>query len=510
MQIADVLPQLGIFPLRRFADAWSVAAIKSDKRDTFEMAIVGARDRINSLEAVRQRLTAFERDLDYANRANAEMALRMILDQPGYVVGDEADFIKLVVERDAAFVAYAMASTSLRHLDRRTVDVYQSVVEVAWEDRVTFDEYQLIKRLQAKLGICRRDHLVLETRIRGRSPLTSQDISEALKSLNYQGFICQFKHQGRTQIVIPEEIASHLRTIYGMVLQSGAYRNLATKLPTAAIRKALEDAGQPAVSSRKDWLIERLMDGDVSPAVVLECLDDKALDELFQNFPHEKRPTMRAVKIRHLLSHFERFAAKAPEPKPEDPDKTYFDNVVELGSRQYEVLRSANVIHRDQNVDRFFERGVRYAFRTFFGHPSLEFTGSAHADGGVVARNGRMALWDCKSAIGPYALTEAKCAQFLQYVARESPMVVSPFLIFSGSFTDDSSARALTLKANCPPGTEIGLLTASDLKWLAERWQKEYPDKRLPLDVLAHSGRLDRETLEFRLKAFASKAEDKE
>jgi len=510
MQIADVLPQLGIFPLRRFADAWAVSTIKSDKRDVFEQAILGELHRINSLDAVRQRLTALERQLDYLKRSNAEMALRMILDEPGYVVGDEAEFIKLIVEGDFAFVEYAKAPTSLRHLDRRTIDVYQSVIEVAWEDRVTFDEYQLIKRLQSKLGICRRDHLVLETRIRGRSPVSSQEVIEALKSLNYEGFVCQFKHQGRTQLVIPEEIACHLRTIYGIVLQSGAYRNLGSKLPTAAIRKALEDTGQPAVSHKKDWLIDRLIDGDISPAFVLDGLDDKALDEVFQTFPQEKRPTMRAVKIRHLISHFERFAAKAPEPKPEDPDRTYFDYLAELCSRQYEVLRAANVIHRDQNVDRFFERGVRYAFRTFFGHPSLEFTGSAHADGGVVARNGRMALWDCKSAMEPYALTEAKCAQFLQYVAREAPTVVSPFLILSGSFTDDSSARALTLKANCRPGTEIGLLTAADLKWLAERWVRDYPAKRLPLDVLAHSGRLDRETLEFRLKAFAAKAEDKE
>jgi hypothetical protein len=66
------------------------------------------------------------------------------------------------------------------------------------------------------------------------------------------------------------------------------------------------------------------------------------------------------------------------------------------------------------------------------------------------------------------------------------------------------------LKTNCPLGTEIGLLTAEDLKWLAETWARGYPGKKLPLDVLAHSGRLDKETLEFRLKAFAGRAEDKE
>jgi hypothetical protein len=510
LEIADVLPQLGIFPLRRFADAWRVSAIKSDKRDVFEQAILGELHRISTERVVRDRLTDFERDLDYIKRGTAERVLRLMLDAPGYVVRDEAEFIKSVVNQDALFLDYARAPTALRHLDRRIVDVYRSVLEVAWEDKVTFDEHQLIRRLQQKLGICRRDHLVIEACIGDRSPITSQDVVDALRALERHGFLCQFKLQGQPHILIPEEIATHLRTIFGIVLQSNAYRSLAAKLPTALIRTVLEETGQPSVSQRKDFLVDRLLDGDVPPTALLDALEDKAIDELFANFPGEKRPAMRAVKIRHLIAHFERFASVHVEPPTDDPDGAYFNYLVELGSRQYDHLRAANVIHRDQSVDRFFERAVRYAFRRFFGHPSVEFKGSAHADGGVKARNGRMALWDCKSSLTPYALTEARCAQFLQYVQRESPTVVSPFLVISGGFTEDSTGRALTLKANCPPGTEVGLLSAGDLKWLAERWEREYPGKRLPLDVLAYTGILDRDTIEFRLKTFANQAEDKE
>jgi hypothetical protein len=121
-----------------------------------------------------------------------------------------------------------------------------------------------------------------------------------------------------------------------------------------------------------------------------------------------------------------------------------------------------------------------------------------------------MALWDCKSSVVPYALTEVKCRQFLDYIHKERPAVVDPFLVISGSFTEDSAARALTLQAMCPPGTDVGLLRAEDLKWLAEKWKRENGDKRLPLDVLAHSGFLSRDVLEFRLKTFATKAESKD
>jgi hypothetical protein len=180
MQIADVLPQLGIFPLRRFADAWSVSTIKSDKRDVFEQAILGELHRITTEPAVRDRLMSLEKGLDHPGRINASKVLRRILDEPGYVVGDEPEVIKDVLERDVAFLEFAQAPAALKHLDRRVVDIYQSVIEVAWEDRVTFDEYQLIRRLQQKLGICRRDHLVIETRISNRPPVTSQEVAEAL------------------------------------------------------------------------------------------------------------------------------------------------------------------------------------------------------------------------------------------------------------------------------------------------------------------------------------------
>jgi hypothetical protein len=511
MKIADVLPELTIQPLRRFADAWDVSTIKSDKRDVFEQAILGEASRIGTEEAVLQRLAAFEREIDYVHRTNAEMLLRRILDVPDYVIADECELIKGAVDADAAFFEYARGNASTRHLDQRSIDIYQSVLEVAWENKVSFDEYQLIERLRRKLNIARRDHRVMEIKVVRTSPIGPQEAEQALRDLSYHGFVCRFKRGGHTQAVLPEEIALRLRGIYGISLQSSAYRNLAAKLPIAVIRETLQQANQPAVSLKKEFLVERLIDGDVPPATLLEHLDNDALDELLANFPDEKPPpTMRAVKIRHLISHFDRFASGPVVPPPDGPDRIYYDHLVELASRQYDVLRARNVIERDQNVDRAFERGVRYAFSRLLGHLAKQFTGSSHADGGVVAKKGRMVLWDCKSSLEPYALTEVKCAQFLNYVHKEAPNVVCPFLVFSGEFTGDSQARALELKTKCPPGTEIALMTAADLKWLADKWNKEYPDKRLPLDVLAHSGLLNSEILQLRLELFAGQAQDRE
>jgi hypothetical protein len=237
-------------------------------------------------------------------------------------------------------------------------------------------------------------------------------------------------------------------------------------------------------------------------------LDNDALDQLLISISDQKPPSMRAVKIRRIISYFDELVSKSSEVDSSDPEKTYYDYLVELAARRYEVLRAASVIQHDQNVDRAFERAVRYAFSKILGHPPIQFTGSAHPDGGVAPSNGRMMLWDCKSALNPYGLTEPKAAQFLQYIAKEAPIVVSPFLVISCGFTPESQARALGLKATSPPGTEVGLLTASDLRWLCDRWIKEHPGKRLPLDVLAHSGLIDRAVLDLRLKLFAGQAQE--
>ncbi|TMF14168.1 MAG: hypothetical protein E6I38_00260, partial [Chloroflexi bacterium] len=80
-----------------------MSTIKSDKRDVFEQAILGELTRIDTEDAVRQRLLAFERDLDYTRRTNAERILRLLLDEPGYVMANEGELIKRAVLADNAF-----------------------------------------------------------------------------------------------------------------------------------------------------------------------------------------------------------------------------------------------------------------------------------------------------------------------------------------------------------------------------------------------------------------------
>ena len=57
-------------------------------------------------------------------------------------------------------------------------------------------------------------------------------------------------------------------------------------------------------------------------------------------------------------------------------------------------------------------------------------------------------------------------------------------LIIGPDFTAESVAAAMRLKAQCAPGTEVGLITAEELLWLANTWkrsvEKSKPGAPLP------------------------------
>jgi hypothetical protein len=80
-------------------------------------------------------------------------------------------------------------------------------------------------------------------------------------------------------------------------------------------------------------------------------------------------------------------------------------------------------------------------------------------------------------------------------------------LIIAPAFSADSAAVAQRLKVLCPPGTEVALITAESLLWLARHWRQRHAketNKPLPWQVLATTGELDQTILESRLKLFAS------
>ena len=101
-------------------------------------------------------------------------------------------------------------------------------------------------------------------------------------------------------------------------------------------------------------------------------------------------------------------------------------------------------------------------------------------------------MWDNKSKEGPVNLKD-HLAQFDTYM-NQADKPVPIFLVIGPSFTGDSEAEAIRYHAR-HFDRNIALITAAELKRLAEEWSSERNKNReapFELGLLAATGRFDR------------------
>jgi hypothetical protein len=508
MKLDEALGGAGVRDLRAFTEAWQIDVVKRDDPAEYVDRTLAQIKSFSEAERVEHHL-ALLADLPYRAQSLAKAALRQLINCPDYsAVVDE--FHAVMIEQEQVFSEWAGKPTALRHLDPKVVEIYRVVLEAAWEDSVNSYEYRLLERLRAKLGITRRDHRVIELQI-GKfpsitgGPHTASEIEDAMRNLTKRGLALRITVSGRHLYVIPSELADCLRTQLGIELTAPAFANLLQHLPVGALKDALEKAGQPFTGNR-EFLSARLVDGYVSPKAVLRGLTEEQLDEVLKRFPGVRQDGSHEIKVRNLVKYFDALSLSLPEPMMEDRGEAYVSYYKELASRDYGTLRAAGIASKDREVDRAFELATHTLFRDYLGMDPEAMEGSRHADGRVVlSASKRVLLWDCKSCESKYTLTDALARQFLSYCAEAAPAIASPMLIIAPSFSPDSAAVAQRLKVHCPPGTEVALIAAESLLWLARHWRQRRVKqalKTLPWEVLATTGELDQATLESRLKLF--------
>lgn len=509
MILHDVLTDLGIRDLRTFADAWGVEVIRNDDRAEYVEQLRQIKHKLVDSTLVKGKV-AFE-DLPYRVHMLVRWMLRELLNTPGYQILVET-FHENLIREEEELIDFAKSGRALQNIDRKVTEVYGEVLSAAWRDgEITRDEYHLIETLRQKLGITRRDHRVIEVLI-GRFPSkgggvhTVDEIEAAAAHLGKRGLLLRAPlADGHRAYCIPEELGDTLREIYGIELMTPNYLSLLQQVPVAAIRAALEHGGQP-FSGTREFLTARAIDGYVSPRSVLRELSDEQLVSLLAGLPGIRQEGSREIRVRNVVKYYDRLDIVAPVTGADKDNHlaSYITYYTDLARRSYDLLHATNVIARDKDIERAFEQATTALFRDYFGHDVSTMPGSNHPDGMVdIEGSGRVIIWDCKSCDGPYTLTEATGRQFLAYVGATEGRVASPMLLIAPDFTADSVTAAHKLKTQCRPGTEIALVAADDLKWLAELWRKR-GQGRLPWQVLAVTGRLTRPQIEERLKTFAA------
>jgi len=147
-------------------------------------------------------------------------------------------------------------------------------------------------------------------------------------------------------------------------------------------------------------------------------------------------------------------------------------------------------------VDNYFEDATRYLFERKLGLDLVEMKGTRNADGKLQFNAAEVLLWDNKSTEKPYTFPGNHFNQFLRYI-RSEEMRVTLFLIIVHDYSSEAVAQAQKLKAFTEEDTDIALIKASDLMYIANEW-KDYSDQKHPefnLEVFNITGELTRNLL---------------
>ena len=172
--------------------------------------------------------------------------------------------------------------------------------------------------------------------------------------------------------------------------------------------------------------------------------------------------------------------------------KTFNESLTE-GKNRKDILKQG-IIDKDLECEHKFEEATNYLFEKILKNKPLMLKGTEHADG-MLSFGNKLILWDNKSKETPVKLSD-HIKQFDRYIKGEEKSI-PVFIVIGPDFTDDSPKECL--KYSMSNDTNILLITASELKMVAEKWKENHcdDDEVFPLGYFKQSGRFDISLISF-------------
>lgn len=501
MKMQDVLPQMSKLYLNRIVDSF-LKNVQKVTEDDMRHVILKNIEEFKNVNRVRHNLDFLEedRDIDVLN----QIILMSLVECDGYL-SDSASLMQQVLNLEKSIVDDGKNEKYISSsIPRESYRIYSAVLTAAWkkDESLNAHEKNVLNVLREELQLTRRHHRLIEARI-GRFPKNGNilhshsKIEEALKNLQNRGIVLRFKTD-KEYFVIPEEIARTVRYEIGGELKISAYKILLDNLRIDQLRFILKEFSLPS-SGAKAVLIDRVIQYDRLPSMVLNLFTADDLTEILRGLEGVRISGSKEEKIENIIDFYENLR-KIETSDPTDERARLYDFIEELACRDYKALRSHKIIDKDIDIDRFFEEATRYLFEKKLGLSLVDQPNSNHADGKLKKDSKNSVLWDNKSTETPYDFPQEHFDQFLRYI-RSDPVRITLFLVVVGDYTKAAVAQAYKLKAHSEKDTDVALIRARDLKFVAENWYERSGLKRpvFNLEVFNVTGELTRDMLENRM-----------
>ena len=501
MKVVEAVEHMTKFYLRRIVDSFTKDFPKPSEERAREI-IVQNTDELTDPGRIKRTLSPGEHP--YSTRVLHQNILEAILNRPERQAREE-EVVEAVIAKESKILSEAENPDSLTYEDESALETLRDVLEVAvQDDEVTTDELHLIDRLRRKLGVQQRSKRILLAQV-GHFPQTDNEthtpseLSDALNALQKLGVLFYCNKLDGGLYVIPEELAPGVKEALGIEMSEKPWRLLLSQLTVDHLGTILQEHGLPMYPGdrRKEDQIQWIVHAGIPPSEALDALTIDDLYDVLGGLAGAKVSGSKAEKIDRLIDYFVNLVIK-DVPEEASPAETYYEYLVELAARDRESVLANDVVSKDREMEAAFEKGTRYLFEEKLGLELLPMSGSDHPDGMVAFDHGDLLMWDTKSKEGRYVFPNSHLRQFKRYI-RDSQQRVSCFLIVAPEMEEEAETKAELLKSESRHDTDVALVSAENLKWLAENW-RDFAGNEFDPEVFNTTGILDRNRLEQRMK----------
>lgn len=459
-----------------------------------------------SFENISNRLDEIELDSNRAVRIIAPILIR------DYLLNQD-DFISSAKETDSAVLNYEKTIVDeSNNFDENKISkdfaLFKHMLDAAWayNDDISVDEKNLLETLRKYLSISNREFHMLEAKS-GRFPMfenalhTYSDIEDTRKVLQTKGLLVSVKNSDGVMCdVIPEDIALCIRKYYNIEIRAYGYEKLVdyvikktkkqylidivSKASQYFGKAKIEISNNPTINELKDIILKSIppskLLGGFSPR---DGLDVTMLSswcaDIGLNISGNK-----ATLIERILEYYD--SMRKIEIKTEDEREKLMAFYSQLAKRDLKSLRLNNIIDKDLHCERLFEDATNYLFEKMLLNKPLTLTGTEHPDGKLSFKD-KYIMWDNKSKETAVNLKD-HIQQFERYI-KTSDKDVAVFMVIAPEFTTQSVQECVDFSLN--NDTQILLITAEELKLVAETWSKKHVGEIFNLGYFKQNGRFD-------------------
>lgn len=459
-----------------------------------------------SYDNIASRLEELKLDSNRSIRIIAPILLR------DYLI-DMDDFISPCKETDTAILNYEKNIVDeANDFDVAKISkdllLFKHMLDTAWErgGDISIDEKNLLEALRKYLSISIKEQQILDAKS-GRFPNlkntlhTFEEIEETKRCLQSKGLLMCIKDaEGIMCDLIPSDIAVCIRKYYNIEIRSYGYEKLIDYVAKKTnkqylfdiVKKASTYYGKANIELNSSLTVQDLksiIQKNITPSNLIGGFSprDGLSPSMLSAWCGDLGLAISGAKnnlIARILEHYD--SMRKIELKTQDDREKLISVYEELASRNLKYLRTNNIINKDLQCEHLFENATNYIFEKMLLNKPLTLTGSEHPDGKLSFKD-KYIMWDNKSKETPVNLKD-HINQFDRYIKCSDKEVVV-FMVIAPEFTAQSVQVCVDYSLN--NDTQILLITAQELKTLAQNWVKKHNKEIFNLGYFKQNGRFD-------------------